>query len=91
MNDNLAIQIKDLSKSYDKVTVVDTSISRCSENEVYGLLGPNGAGKTTTILMMLGLTEPNSGTVRVFGFDPARERPQGEKHRRLPPGRGRLL
>jgi len=37
------------------------------------LLGPNGAGKTTTILMLLGLTEPTSGSVRVLGFDPARQ------------------
>ena len=33
------------------------------------MLGPNGAGKSTTILMMLGLTEPNSGSVRVCGID----------------------
>ncbi|MCB0156259.1 MAG: ABC transporter ATP-binding protein, partial [Anaerolineae bacterium] len=41
--------------------------------EVFGLLGPNGAGKTTTILMLLGLTEPTEGTVRVLGFDPVRQ------------------
>jgi ABC-2 type transport system ATP-binding protein len=41
--------------------------------EIFGLLGPNGAGKTTTILMMLGLTEVTSGTVRVQGHDPQRE------------------
>ena len=34
------------------------------------LLGPNGAGKSTTILMMLGLTEPTSGSVKVCGIDP---------------------
>jgi ABC-2 type transport system ATP-binding protein len=73
MNENLAIQITDLSKSYDRVTVVDHLSFQVRENEVYGLLGPNGAGKTTTILMMLGLTEPSGGKVRVFGFDPARE------------------
>ena len=39
----------------------------------YGLLGPNGAGKTTIILMLLGLTEPASGTARVCGFNPTRE------------------
>ena len=38
-----------------------------------GLLGPNGAGKTTTILMLLGLTEPTSGTARVDGLDPRRD------------------
>jgi ABC-2 type transport system ATP-binding protein len=73
MNDTFAIEIKDLTKSYDRVTVVDHLSFHVAENEVFGLLGPNGAGKTTTILMMLGLTEPTAGTARVFGFDPTRE------------------
>ena len=55
MTDNLAIEIKDLTKRYSKVTVVDHLNFHVRENEVFGLLGPNGAGKTTTILMMLGL------------------------------------
>ena len=40
---------------------------------MFGLLGPNGSGKTTTILMLLGLTEPTGGSVRVLGFDPLRQ------------------
>ncbi len=43
------------------------------QGAIFGLLGPNGAGKTTTILMLLGLTEPTAGSVRVVGFDPARQ------------------
>jgi ABC-2 type transport system ATP-binding protein len=73
MTDNSAIEIKDLTKDYDRVTVVDHLNFQVGENEVFGLLGPNGAGKTTTILMLLGLTEPTAGTARVFGFDPTRE------------------
>jgi len=73
MADTLAIETKDLTKNYGKVTVVDHLNFHVKESEVFGLLGPNGAGKTTTILMMLGLTEPVSGTVRVFGFDSTRE------------------
>jgi len=53
--------------------VVDRLNLQVKENEVFGLLGPNGAGKTTTILMLLGLTEPVSGTARVCGFNPTRE------------------
>jgi ABC-2 type transport system ATP-binding protein len=73
MTDNFAIEIKDLTKRYGKTTVVDCLNFHVRENEVFGLLGPNGAGKTTTILMMLGLTEPVSGTVQVCGYDPTRE------------------
>jgi len=73
MTEQLAIETKDLTKSYDGVTVVDHLNLHVRENEVFGLLGPNGAGKTTSILMLLGLTEPTSGTSRVCGFDPTRE------------------
>jgi predicted ABC-type transport system involved in lysophospholipase L1 biosynthesis ATPase subunit len=48
---------------------VDISISR---GETVALLGPNGAGKSTTIDMLLGLAEPDAGTVSVFGM-PARD------------------
>ena len=44
-----------------------------TEGEIFGFLGPNGAGKTTTLLMLLGLTEPTSGTVQVLGMDPVKE------------------
>ncbi len=68
-----AIDTHDLTKRYDSTTVVDHLSFHVLENEVFGLLGPNGAGKTTTILMLLGLTEPASGTARVLGFNPTRE------------------
>ncbi len=73
MTENLAIEAQELTKSYDGVTVVDHLNLHIRESEVFGLLGPNGAGKTTTILMLLGLTEPASGTARVCGFSPTRE------------------
>ena len=73
MAENLAIETQDLTKNYDGATVVDRLNLHVGENEVFGLLGPNGAGKTTTILMLLGLTEPASGTARVCGFNPTRE------------------
>jgi len=73
MADKVVIETKDLTKSYDGVTVVDHLNLHVGENEVFGLLGPNGAGKTTTILMLLGLTEPASGSARVYGYNPTRE------------------
>jgi ABC-2 type transport system ATP-binding protein len=73
MDEKLAVETHDLSKSYDGTTVVDHLNLFVRENEIFGLLGPNGAGKTTSILMLLGLTEPSSGSVRVCGFNPTRE------------------
>ena len=73
MNEKLAIETQDLTKRYDGITVVDHLNLHVRENEVFGLLGPNGAGKTTTILMLLGLTEPASGSARVCGFNSTRD------------------
>ncbi len=73
MGGKIVIETKDLTKSYDGVTVVDHLNLHISEKEIFGLLGPNGAGKTTTILMLLGLTEPVSGSARVYGYNPTRE------------------
>jgi len=73
MSEKFAIETQDLTKRYDGATVVDRLNLHVKENEVFGLLGPNGAGKTTTILMLLGLTEPASGSARVYGFNPTRE------------------
>jgi len=54
---------------------------------VYGLLGPNGAGKTTTIRMLLGILEPDSGTIRVLGL-PHRDRGVTDRIGYLPEERG---
>ena len=67
------IETKDLVKTYGKFTAVDKLNLCINEGEVFGFLGPNGAGKTTTILMLLGLTEPTSGTAHICDFDPNRE------------------
>jgi len=73
MGDKIVIETKELTKNYDGVTVVDRLNLHIREKEIFGLLGPNGAGKTTTILMLLGLTEPASGSAWVFGYSPTRE------------------
>ena len=73
MSEKFAIETQDLTKRYDSATVVDCLNLHVKENEVFGLLGPNGAGKTTTILMLMGLTEPASGSAWVDGFNPTRE------------------
>ncbi len=71
--DNPVIQTRDLTKKYGSFVAIDCLNLAVQSGEVFGLLGPNGAGKTTTILMLLGLTEPSAGTVRVLDLDPARQ------------------
>lgn len=73
MNNDLVIETKGLTKRYGQVTAVNDLNLQVQHGEVFGLLGPNGSGKTTTILMLLGLTEPTGGAVRVLGLDPARQ------------------
>ncbi len=63
------IEIVNLTKQYGSNTAVDHLNLSIRKGEIFGLLGPNGAGKSTTILMLLGLTEPTSGTVKVCGIN----------------------
>lgn len=69
---DIVLMSQDLTKKYGEFVAVNNLNLTIRQGEVFGLLGPNGAGKTTTILMLLGLTEPTSGTVEVLGVDPAR-------------------
>src|SRR6478736_4983503 len=65
-----AVDATDLHKSFGTVTAVDGVTLRVRPGEIVAFLGPNGAGKTTTIDMMLGLSQPDSGSVEVFGRTP---------------------
>ena len=67
------VEAENLTKVYQDVKAVDNLNLHIKEGEIYGLLGPNGAGKTTTILMMLGLTEPTSGKIKVYGYNSTTE------------------
>jgi ABC-2 type transport system ATP-binding protein len=64
-----SIELVDLTKKYGSFTAVDHLNLTIRDGEIFGLLGPNGAGKSTAILMMLGLTDPTSGSVTVCGID----------------------
>lgn len=67
------ICVNDLTKSYGTMLAVDHVSFDVQEGEIFGFLGPNGAGKTTTIRMMVGLTQPNSGTALIDGHDILKE------------------
>ena len=73
MNTDAIIETRELTKIYNDQAAVENLSFSVNEGEIFGFLGPNGAGKTTTLLMLLGLTEPTSGTARVLGVDPTRE------------------
>ena len=69
-----AIEAETLTKVYDGTLAVDGLSFRVEAGSVVGLLGGNGAGKTTTLSMIMGLTTPTRGAVRVFGAEMAHER-----------------
>src|SRR5215813_15178066 len=63
-----ALRVRGLRKSFNQPAVkgIDLTIGI---GEFYGLLGPNGAGKTTTLRMVVGLLEPDAGSIEIFGVD----------------------
>lgn len=63
------IETENLTKQYDTQKSVDSLNIHVRKGRIYGLLGRNGAGKTTTMKMLLGLTTPTSGSVKIFGKD----------------------
>ncbi|HXZ28732.1 MAG TPA: ABC transporter ATP-binding protein [Terriglobales bacterium] len=69
-----ALAVAELRKSYGRTVAVDGISFEVGRNEIVGLLGPNGAGKTTTISMVLGVLEPDAGSIHVEGLDIGRQR-----------------
>ena len=67
MNNKSIIQAEDLVKSFAGLHAVDGVSFDISPGRCVGLLGPNGAGKTTTMRMIMGLTTPTKGHLRLFG------------------------
>jgi ABC-2 type transport system ATP-binding protein len=64
-----SIEIRDLRKSFDRRPAVDGLDLAIRRGEFYTLLGPNGAGKTTTLRMVVGLLQPDAGSICVLGID----------------------
>jgi ABC-2 type transport system ATP-binding protein len=64
-----ALALDGLRKSFGDVVAVDGVNLEVQHGECFGLLGPNGAGKTTTIEICEGLTQPDSGAVKLLGLD----------------------
>ncbi|MEW6702577.1 MAG: ATP-binding cassette domain-containing protein, partial [Bacteroidota bacterium] len=58
-----ALEVKNLTKTFDSLVAVDNASFEVPEGSVFGLIGRNGAGKTTTIRMMMNIYLPDSGEV----------------------------
>jgi ABC-2 type transport system ATP-binding protein len=71
MNGELAIEAKDLTRTFGTFTAVDHVSFDVRAGEVFGFLGANGAGKTTAIRMLTGLLAPSAGRATVAGYDVA--------------------
>jgi ABC-2 type transport system ATP-binding protein len=63
------IEVKNLTKTFNKFTAVDDISFNVKKGEIFGLLGPNGAGKTTTLRMLSTLARPTKGTATIGGYD----------------------
>src|SRR5262249_22909162 len=62
-----AIELSGVSKTFGKFKAVDGLSFKVPPGRVFGLLGPNGAGKTTTIRMIMNITAPDHGEIRILG------------------------
>ena len=62
-----AISVHQIRKSYGDFVAVNSLSLEVKQGTIFGLLGPNGAGKSTTIRMIVNITMPDSGEIRLFG------------------------
>jgi ABC-2 type transport system ATP-binding protein len=63
------IEVKSLTKMFNKFTAVDDISFDVKKGEIFGLLGPNGAGKSTILRMLSTLARPTKGTATIGGYD----------------------
>src|SRR5262245_4315456 len=73
MSDELAIDVRGMTKGFGNRTVVDHIDLQVRRGEIYGFLGPNGSGKTTFIRMLCGLLRADGGSGTCLGYDVVRE------------------
>jgi len=74
MDTQPAIEIENVSFSYNGFRVLDSVNLTVHKKDFLSLVGPNAGGKTTLLKLILGLLKPGSGSIRVFGLPPAKAR-----------------
>ncbi len=67
--DNTIISVKNLTKAFGDFKAVNDITFEVKRGEIFGFLGANGAGKTTAIKILIGISLPTAGEVRVAGYD----------------------
>ncbi len=80
MNNDLAIDVRGMTKRFSGVTVVNDIAMQVRTGEIYGFLGPNGSGKTTFIRMLCGLLRADAGSGTCLGFDVIRQSEEIKQH-----------
>ena len=83
MNSAYAVELKGVVKRYNEILAVNQVDLNINTGEIFGLLGPNGSGKSTTMKMLLGLVQPDAGSVTVLGTDVQRDPVAVKQHDRL--------
>ncbi len=71
-----AIEVRNLTKKYDKITILDNLDLAINEGEFYCLMGPNGSGKTTLSSIIASIRKPTGGEVKIFGKKPEQSKRQ---------------
>ncbi|MBU3203946.1 ABC transporter ATP-binding protein [Clostridium algidicarnis] len=67
------IEVKNITKRFNDKLVLDNISYGVKEGEIFGFIGPNGAGKSTLINIMTSLLTPDSGTIKICGYDILKE------------------
>ncbi|TDL98194.1 ABC transporter ATP-binding protein [Macrococcus brunensis] len=80
MEEQISLEVSGLKKTIGNKTLIEDVSFKVRTGEVFGFLGPNGAGKTTTIRMIVGLTTPTAGSIRILGHDVRTARSEAMQH-----------
>jgi len=61
------VEIENITKTFGRLTAVNSLSLNVPKGSIYGFIGPNGSGKTTTLRMIMNILYPDSGNIRIFG------------------------
>ena len=67
------IEVQNLHKQYGSTVAVDNISFNVQQGEIFTIVGPNGAGKSTTVESIMGLRQPDGGSIRVLGLNPQKD------------------